>query len=154
MNGMALDINIQTRCAAARLPRPATLRDIAKQALSAMQDAEITIRIVDEGESRRLNKQWRNIDKPTNVLSFPLSRGDGLVPMLLGDLVICAPLLEKEAAAQNKPLPAHWAHIVIHGTLHLLGHDHIDAAEAEAMESLETAIMRKCGYPDPYQRDE
>ncbi|MGI9229800.1 MAG: rRNA maturation RNase YbeY [Gammaproteobacteria bacterium] len=147
---MLPDITIQKEISDNKLPTSGMLRDIAKQALPEEQAAEITIRIVDETESKQLNKQWRNIDKPTNVLSFPISAGTDVVPILMGDLVICAPVVEKEADEQNKPLQAHWAHIIIHGMLHLLGYDHIDENEAKTMESREAAIMKKCGYPDPY----
>ena len=152
-----LDIHIQTAVSDARVPEPDLLRDIARRALRETMRgtsrktaaAEITIRIVDEAESRQLNKRWRDIDKPTNVLSFPLSRG-GIAPMFMGDLVLCAPLVAREAAEQGKPAAAHWAHLVIHGVLHLLGHDHIKEDEAAAMEERETALMRQCGYGDPY----
>ena len=105
-------------------------------------DAEVTIRLVDEKESHELNLEYRGKDKPTNVLSFPFEAPPGIELDLLGDLVICKQVVEKEAQEQNKPLAAHWAHMVVHGALHLLGYDHIDDAEAEEMESLETDIMQ------------
>ncbi len=117
------------------------------------QDAEITIRIVDEKESQSLNSDYRGKDKPTNVLSFPFEIPDGIEINLLGDLVICRQVVEKEAKEQEKDLIAHWAHMVIHGSLHLLGYDHIDDDDAEEMESLEITILSKLGFENPYLAD-
>ncbi|MDK9764977.1 rRNA maturation RNase YbeY [Vibrio sp. D420a] len=114
------------------------------------ENAELTIRIVDTEESHQLNHEYRGKDKPTNVLSFPFEAPPGIELDLLGDLIICRQVVEKEAAEQNKPLLAHWAHMVVHGSLHLLGYDHIEDDEAEEMESLETEIMQAMGYEDPY----
>ncbi|PIE42128.1 MAG: rRNA maturation RNase YbeY [Gammaproteobacteria bacterium] len=111
---------------------------------------ELTIRIVDRAESQQLNHSYRQQDKPTNVLSFPFESPEGIPLQLLGDLVICAPIVRSEATEQHKALTAHWAHMVIHGTLHLLGFDHIKDHEATIMESLETRIMESLGYSDPY----
>lgn len=112
--------------------------------------AEVTIRIVDETESHQLNFDYRGKDKPTNVLSFPFEAPPGMELDLLGDLVICRQVVEQEAIEQNKPLMAHWAHMVVHGSLHLLGYDHIEDDEAEEMESLESEIMQEMGFEDPY----
>jgi len=118
-------------------------------------DSELTIRLVDEAEGRELNNTWRHKDYPTNVLSFPADVPEGLLDIpLLGDLVICVPVVEREAAEQGKSLEAHWAHLVIHGCLHLLGYDHIDDAEAEEMEGLEQNLLAELGHPDPYADDE
>lgn len=118
-------------------------------------DSELTIRLVDEPEGRELNNTWRHKDYATNVLSFPADVPDGLLDIpLLGDLVICVPVVEREAAEQGKSLEAHWAHLVIHGSLHLLGYDHIDDAEAEEMEALEQNLLAELGHPDPYADDE
>ena len=114
------------------------------------KSAELTIRIVDTEESHQLNHEYRGKDKPTNVLSFPFEAPPGIELDLLGDLIICRQVVEKEAEEQNKPLLAHWAHMVVHGSLHLLGYDHIEDDEAEEMESLETEIMQAMGYEDPY----
>ena len=114
------------------------------------QESEITIRIVDENESQSLNKQYRGKDKPTNVLSFPFEAPAQIELDLLGDLVICAPIVEKEAKEQEKPELAHWAHMVVHGTLHLLGYDHVDDKEADEMEALEVNILQSLGFNDPY----
>ncbi|WP_315708025.1 rRNA maturation RNase YbeY [Brenneria uluponensis] len=112
--------------------------------------AEVTIRIVDEEESRQLNYTYRGKDKPTNVLSFPFEAPPEVELPLLGDLIICRQVVEREAAEQDKTLSAHWAHMVVHGSLHLLGYDHIEDSEAEEMEALETEIMQMMGYTDPY----
>ncbi|MCG9552806.1 rRNA maturation RNase YbeY [Vibrio sp. Isolate32] len=114
------------------------------------KSAELTIRIVDTEESHQLNHEYRGKDKPTNVLSFPFEAPPGIELDLLGDLIICRQVVEKEAEEQNKPLLAHWAHMVVHGSLHLLGYDHIEDDEAEEMESLETEIMQAIGFEDPY----
>lgn len=113
-------------------------------------ETEMTIRIVDEAESHELNLTYRGKDKPTNVLSFPFEVPEGIKLPLLGDLVICRQIVEQEAAEQHKSVIAHWAHLTIHGTLHLLGYDHINDDEAEEMESLETQIMQHLGFEDPY----
>ena len=113
-------------------------------------EVEMTVRIVDETESHELNLTYRGKDRPTNVLSFPFECPDEVELPLLGDLVICRQVVEREAAEQEKPLMAHWAHMVVHGSLHLLGYDHIEDDEAEEMESLETQIMQGLGFDDPY----
>ncbi|SFN69087.1 probable rRNA maturation factor [Izhakiella capsodis] len=113
-------------------------------------ESEVTIRLVDVAESQDLNLTWRGKDKPTNVLSFPFEAPPEIELPLLGDLVICRQVVEQEASEQHKQLQAHWAHMVIHGSLHLLGYDHIDDDEAERMEALETEIMLALGYADPY----
>ena len=121
--------------------------------LGFQQEAEVTVRIVDEAESNELNLTYRGKDKPTNVLSFPFEAPPGLELPLLGDLVICRQVVEREAQEQNKPLMAHWAHMVVHGSLHLLGYDHIEDEEAEEMEQLERDIMQELGFADPYLDD-
>ena len=114
-------------------------------------EAEISLLIVDEAEGAELNRQWRNKNGPTNVLSFPSDLPAELGLPLLGDLIICAPVVAREALEQKKSLNSHWAHMMVHGTLHLLGFDHIDDDQAEEMESLEADILARIGYPDPYQ---
>lgn len=118
--------------------------------LQFQPQAEVTIRIVDEQESHQLNFDYRGKDKPTNVLSFPFESPPGMELDLLGDLIICRQVVEAEAPEQNKPVTAHWAHMIVHGSLHLLGYDHIEDDEAEEMESLETEIMQSMGFEDPY----
>ena len=133
------------------LPSEADFHQWLAAAVSLFQpQAEVTIRLVDEEESQQLNRDYRGKDKPTNVLSFPFEAPEGIEIDLLGDLIICRQVVEAEAAEQQKPLAAHWAHMVVHGSLHLLGYDHIDDDEAEEMESLETEIMQKLGFDDPY----
>jgi len=114
------------------------------------QDTEIVVRIVDEQESAELNEQYRHKSGPTNILSFPVDVPEGIELDLLGDLVICAPVLEKEALEQDKLLAHHWAHIIVHGVLHLLGYDHIDETQAELMENKEIAILNKLHINNPY----
>ncbi|CAA9889952.1 putative metal-dependent hydrolase [Candidatus Methylobacter favarea] len=108
------------------------------------------IRIVNEQESARLNQQYRHKQGPTNILSFPVEVPNGIELDLLGDLVICAPLVKKEALEQQKLLAHHWAHMIVHGVLHLLGYDHIDENEAEQMENKEIAILKKLKISNPY----
>lgn len=131
-----------------------TVEQIEQWATAAVQpqsdEVEMTVRIVDEAESHELNLNYRGKDRPTNVLSFPFECPDEVELPLLGDLVICRQVVEREAQEQEKPLMAHWAHMVVHGSLHLLGYDHIEDDEAEEMESLETQIMTGLGFADPY----
>jgi len=120
---------------------------------SIAEELEFTIRVVDQEEIRELNHQYRNKDKATNVLSFPFQAPEYVELPLLGDLVICREVVEREAREQNKSSEAHWAHIVIHGVLHLLDYDHIVEPEAELMEGLETTIMQELGFENPYESD-
>lgn len=113
---------------------------------------EISILITDETNSQQLNQQYRKIDKPTNVLSFPQEEPPfNTLPSLLGDLVFCAPIIAREANEQHKTTEAHWAHLCIHGTLHLLGYDHINDNDALIMQKIEIAKMQQLGYLNPYQ---
>ncbi len=115
--------------------------------------AEVSVRIVDADEMRVLNREYRQQDKPTNVLSFPAGPVTGLPPaepVPIGDIVVCADVVRDEAAAENKPLQDRWAHMLVHGTLHLLGFDHEADEEAAAMEALETRILEAQGLADPY----
>ena len=131
-----------------------TAEQIEQWATAAVQpqsdEVEMTVRIVDEAESHELNLNYRGKDRPTNVLSFPFECPDEVELPLLGDLVICRQVVEREAQEQDKPVMAHWAHMIVHGSLHLLGYDHIEDDEAEEMESLETQIMTGLGFADPY----
>ncbi|TPD55526.1 MULTISPECIES: rRNA maturation RNase YbeY [unclassified Thalassolituus] len=117
------------------------------------EEPELTIRLTDEEESQALNSEYRGKDKPTNVLSFPFEMPPGIPLELLGDLIICVGVVEQEAQEQAKTTEAHWAHMVIHGCLHLLGYDHIKDDEAEEMEALERDLLASLGYPDPYAAD-
>ncbi len=122
-------------------------------ALALLEDncnSEILIRIVDENESAALNQQYRQKSGPTNVLSFPFDAPENLELNLLGDLVVCAPVVEKEAEQQGKSINDHWAHIIIHGLLHLQGFDHIEEKDANAMEALEINLLKKININNPY----
>ncbi|MFG1175034.1 rRNA maturation RNase YbeY [Erwiniaceae bacterium CAU 1747] len=145
-------LDLQLACESEQgLPTEADFRRWLEAVLPQFQpESEVTIRVVDEAESHELNHTYRGKDKPTNVLSFPFEAPPGIELPLLGDLIICRQVVEQEAQEQEKALEAHWAHMVIHGSLHLLGYDHIEDDEAEEMESLETEIMLALGYPDPY----
>ncbi len=111
---------------------------------------EMTIRITDEAEMQTLNNTYRNKNQPTNVLSFAVDLPEDIDLPLLGDIVICAPVVNREAGEQNKSNVSHWAHIVVHGTLHLLGYDHVEEHEADEMENKEILILQKLGYKNPY----
>lgn len=139
-----LNLAVQYASNSTDLPSKTQFRQWAKAAIRV--DTEATIRIVDEIEGRELNKAYRGKDYATNVLTFPLTED----PHLMGDIIICAPVVAAEALAQDKPLYAHYAHLAVHGILHLHGYDHEIEAQAELMESLETAIITKLGYPNPY----
>ncbi|WP_434571627.1 rRNA maturation RNase YbeY [Pseudomonas sp. Z1-29] len=150
---LELDLQLASEHAA---PGEAQFRQWCELALRQRSaDSELTIRLVDEAEGRELNHTWRQKDYATNVLSFPADVPDELLDIpLLGDLVICVPVVEREAAEQHKTPEAHWAHLVIHGCLHLLGYDHMEDDEAEEMEALERTLLAELGHPDPYAGDE
>lgn len=141
-------IVVQRRVAPRGIPAAASIRQWAQAAVDGAR-GELTIRIVDQAESQRLNAQYRGIDKPTNVLSFPYDN-ELIQAELLGDIVICAPVVMREAAQQQKAPRAHWAHMVVHGCLHILGYDHLQDEEANAMESRERSILNALGFEDPY----
>lgn len=153
------EIEVQYAVARAGIPHPASLRSWAQAAVAAARTGRrsrarsVTLRIVAAAEGRKLNRQWRGKDKPTNVLSFP--SGEPMAPgddaRSLGDIVICAPIIRREAAEQGKAVRAHWAHMVVHGVLHLLGYDHESERDAVVMEALERTLLARVGFPDPYQ---
>ncbi|ABD82557.1 rRNA maturation RNase YbeY [Saccharophagus degradans] len=148
---LTIDIQQASTADASQLPSDKQFEIWVEAALQQrMNEAELSIRIVDEDESQALNLQYRGKDKSTNVLSFPCELPDGVELPLLGDLVICAQVVAKEALEQGKLLHAHWAHMVVHGTLHLLGYDHIEDGEAEEMEAIEIQVLLELGYPNPY----
>ena len=123
-------------------------------ALQERRHHELTIRIVDEQEMIQLNGQYRGKFTTTNVLSFPAELPEGVNVPLLGDIVICAPVVNQEARDQEKNEDAHWAHIIIHGVLHLLGYDHVNDVDAEEMEALEVRLLEELAYPNPYTTGE
>jgi probable rRNA maturation factor len=127
------------------VPSPARLKAWARSAL-ATGKGELTLRIVGQRESQALNRKFRGKDKPTNVLSFPYDEAG-----TLGDIVLCAPVVNREAKEQGKTAAAHWAHMIVHGVLHLRGFDHIRAADAKVMEARERAILARLSFPDPYE---
>lgn len=151
---MSLELDLQLASEESGIPSLEQFQLWAQTALvQGQQEAELTIRIVDKAESQKLNHTYRGKEKPTNVLSFPFESPPGIELPLLGDLVICAAVVKDEALQQDKPLQNHWAHMVIHGTLHLQGYDHIQDDEAEEMESLERELLSTLNIPDPYRED-
>jgi len=150
------NVDIQWASDAPDAPDEADLRGWAAKAVEVAGGVvgDITVRVVDDAEIQALNREYRGKDKPTNVLSFPFEMPAGLpeeaCEPLLGDIVISAPVVRREADEQHKPLDAHWAHMITHGVLHLLGYDHIDDDDAEIMEALEIRALAEQGYPDPY----
>lgn len=149
---MKPSIELQLACEAADIPDEAQFQLWVEAALRGrFEGGELCIRVVDSSESQALNLQYRGKDKPTNVLSFPFEVPEGIELDLLGDLVICTDVVTREAQEQQKPVLDHWAHLVIHGTLHLLGYDHIKDEEAEEMEALERQLLADLSIPDPYQ---
>ena len=149
---MTLELDLQIALDMPGLPAESEFRRWAEAALAGAdypKDAELTLRIVNEAEITALNESYRHKQGPTNVLSFPSEAPPEVESPLLGDIVICAPVVLREAIHQGKTLAAHWAHLVAHGVLHLLGYDH-DEEQAEVMESLEIRILAGLGYSDPY----
>ena len=146
-----LDVSVTYGLPRAGLPAATSFRRWAAAAAQGrIKRADLAIRLVDAKEGRALNRHYRGKDYATNVLSFPVELPEGVTLPLLGDLVICAPVVAKEALEQGKPLNAHYAHLTIHGVLHLLGLDHEDEREAEAIEQIERDILATLGLPDPY----
>lgn len=152
---MAITLDLQLASTATGLPTEPQFQQWLEAAILPFQpEAEVTVRIVDNSESQQLNFDYRGKDKPTNVLSFPFQCPPGIELPLLGDLVICAPVVAQEATEQGKPLIAHWAHMVVHGSLHLLGFDHINDDDAEQMEAEEVTILQQLGFSNPYLSDD
>lgn len=148
---MSIILDLQLASTASDLPTENQIQQWLDAAILPFQaEAEVTVRIVDESESQQLNFDYREKDKPTNVLSFPFQCPPGIELPLLGDLVICAGVVAQEAKEQQKTLTAHWAHMVVHGSLHLLGFDHINDADALEMEAEEIQILAELGFADPY----
>ena len=149
---MTHNIDVQYASVLPALPIADSVRTWVAAALPAtLRDVELTVRIVDEDEIRHLNQDYRHKTGPTNVLSFPADLPSGAGLNLLGDIIICAPLVVAEAQAQGKSAEAHWAHLVVHGTLHLQGFDHQTEAQAAEMENYEVDILARLGYSNPYE---
>ena len=147
-----LDVSISYAVPRTGVPAATSFRKWVAAALDGrIREADLAIRIVDAKEGRALNRHYRGKDYATNVLSFPAELPEGVKLPLLGDLVICAPVVAREAKEQGKTVAAHYAHLTVHGTLHLLGWDHEDEREAEAMEQLEREILAELGIEDPYR---
>ena len=148
---MTIIVDIQMASASEEAPDPQSIERWVSAAIGNQREStELSVRIVDNEEGQLLNQQFRGSSGATNVLSFPFENESPEPLSLIGDIVVCAPIVAKEAAEQNKALNAHWAHMIIHGVLHLLGYDHQNDTEANAMEALETEIMQGLGFPPPY----
>ncbi len=149
---MTLQVDVQVACDEDDLPGCAELRAWARAAVGSLRkNTELTIRIVDEPESARLNSSYRYKVGATNVLSFQFDAPAGVDVPLLGDIVICAPVVRREASEQSKNVNSHWAHMVVHGALHLLGFDHVRAHDADEMEAIETRVLARLGFDNPYE---
>ena len=148
---MSAGVEVQRACPASGVPSPAKIARWAEAALAGRsEDAEMTVRVVDEAEGAALNARYRRRAGATNVLAFAFDAPELPSLRILGDVVVCAPVAAREAREQSKRLDAHWAHLVIHGTLHLLGYDHDESGAAREMEAIERALLDRLGYPDPY----
>ncbi|MGF1614309.1 MAG: rRNA maturation RNase YbeY [Gammaproteobacteria bacterium] len=148
---LLLEVDLQVATKEQPLPGPEQFSAWIGAVLAQRLDkAEVTVRIVDEAEGAALNERFRGGSGATNVLAFPFESPIGLALPLLGDIVICAPVVRREAQQQGKDPEAHWAHMVVHGALHLLGYDHQTPPQADHMESLEQTILAVLGFPNPY----
>jgi len=146
-----LDVSVEYALPRVGLPAAVSFRKWVAAALAGrIREADLALRVVGTKEGRALNRHYRGKDYATNVLSFPAELPEGVKLPLLGDIVLCAPVVAKEAREQKKSLAAHYAHLTVHGTLHLLGWNHEDAREADAMEQLEREILAELGIGDPY----
>jgi len=144
-------VDVQFACTQSGRPDQRRITRWARAALAGRRrPGLLTVRVVGESEGAELNRRWRGKRRATNVLSFPGAALPGGGPQLLGDVVICAPVVDREARQQGKSRAAHWAHMVVHGTLHLQGYDHRTRAQAAAMESLETRLLARLGVANPY----
>ena len=148
---MSFGVSVQHACAASGVPPPAKLAQWAEAALAGRSEgAQMTVRVVDEAEGAALNERYRRRAGATNVLAFAFDAPELPSLRILGDIVVCAPVVAREAREHSKRLDAHWAHLVVHGTLHLLGYGHDEPRSAREMEAIERAILDRLGYPDPY----
>ena len=155
---MKLNIDIQVASSGESLPDASRIERWVRAVfehkdLRHQHEAELSIRIVDADEGHQLNRQYRGKDKPTNVLSFPADLPEGIDLPLIGDIVVCAPVVAQEAQEQDKTLESHWAHMIVHGTLHLLGYDHVNESDAQVMETTESDIITSMNYPSPYEQE-
>ncbi len=146
-----IEVDVQVACDAPGVPSPEQFRTWAAACVAGRRRTQVAVRVVGEEEGARLNEQYRHGHGATNVLSFPFEPPPQVSSSLLGDLVICAPVVQREARAQAKPDMSHWAHMIVHGMLHLQGYDHQIDAQAEVMEARETQILAALGYPNPYK---
>lgn len=149
-----LTVDMQRAIEVPGVPEDVEFERWAQTAWLGEHPSEVTIRIVASDESADLNSQYRGKSGPTNVLSFPFEAPAGITVPLAGDLIICAPVVEKEATEQQKTLTEHWAHMVVHGMLHLQGYDHIENNDAEVMEALEIRLLAQLGFSNPYETEE
>lgn len=158
ISAMKAEVDLQVAIDdAGGIPDVGTLERWAEAALEAggrKEDAELTVRVVSEDEIHALNRDYRHVDRPTNILSFPFECPPEVSLPLIGDLVICMSVLRREALEQHKTLDEHFAHLVVHGCLHLIGYDHIESADAAVMEPLEVKALSALGYDNPYRDDE
>lgn len=149
---MSIRVDLQIATTHPNYPTAAMVKKWVSTALKHIAvGGQLSVRIVDEAEMTELNFQYRQKQKPTNVLSFPCTLPKAIRGDILGDLVICAPVIEQEAHDQQKTLPAHWAHMLVHGVLHLCGYDHENEQDAANMESTEITILSELGFPNPYK---
>lgn len=150
---MPIVIHIENASGEDKIPDPESMRQWIRSVLSSckLDQAELSVRIVDEEEMSALNSQFRHKNRPTNVLSFPAHLQAPLEIPLLGDIAVCAQVVKQEAVDQEKSGTAHWAHMLVHGTLHLLGYDHIEDSDAQEMEALEIKLITRLGFPPPYE---
>lgn len=158
MSGIQLDLQIATDQVGLPAKRQIeawvqTAIDMTRQQDTGLGEPAVTVRLVGVDEIHDLNRTYRNHDRPTNVLSFPFEPIEGIEESFLGDLVVCAEIVTAEAVSQSKSALAHWAHMVVHGTLHLCGYNHVDNKEAEVMEALEVTILDQLGFRNPYVVD-
>jgi len=149
---MQLELEVQDAADGTDVPREDEVRRWTEAALKGCgrEAVEVAVRFVGEAEGKLLNQRYRKKAVATNVLSFPFENPPGVATDMLGDIVICAPVVEREAREQGLPARAHWAHMVVHGALHLRGYDHVEDEEARTMEALESRILKGLGFDDPY----
>jgi probable rRNA maturation factor len=150
MVSVNVSVEYATNCECPSTQAIESWMNAALTAIGRQTPATLALRIVDEDEMQAMNHRYRQKNTPTNVLSFPCQLPDNLKGDQLGDMLICAPVVQQEATAQHKSPQTHWAHMVVHGVLHLLGYDHTETAEAEQMEALEIDILKQLGFPNPY----